>query len=142
VQPSFNTDYVMRIDPTTGATVPFIRGDFNTFTSAQNPQFLRFAPAPVAGDYNGNGIVDAADYTVWRDTAGQTGANLAADGTGPSGTPDGIVDDLDYQFWVGHFGTTSPGVEALSAVPEPSTAMLSSLAIGCLWILGYRRRSG
>jgi hypothetical protein len=24
----------------------------------------------LAGDYNHNGIVDAADYTVWRDTLG------------------------------------------------------------------------
>ena len=24
----------------------------------------------LTGDYNGNGIVDAADYTVWRDTLG------------------------------------------------------------------------
>jgi hypothetical protein len=31
----------------------------------------------LAGDYNHNGIVDAADYTVWRDTLGQTGAGLA-----------------------------------------------------------------
>ena len=30
-----------------------------------------YAPI-VAGDYNGNGIVDAADYTIWRDHLGQT----------------------------------------------------------------------
>ena len=27
----------------------------------------------VPGDYNGNGVVDAADYVVWRKTNGQTG---------------------------------------------------------------------
>ena len=32
------------------------------------------------GDYNQNGFVDAADYVVWRDTLGQMGAGLAADG--------------------------------------------------------------
>ena len=32
------------------------------------------------GDYNANGVVDAADYTVWRDSLGQTGMGLAADG--------------------------------------------------------------
>ena len=37
-------------------------------------------PPSLAGDYNGDGVVDAADYTVWRDTFGQTGADLAADG--------------------------------------------------------------
>ena len=29
-------------------------------------------PVSVPGDYNDNGIVDAADYTVWRDHLGQT----------------------------------------------------------------------
>ncbi len=33
------------------------------------------APEPT-GDYNGNTVVDAADYTVWRDTLGQMVANL------------------------------------------------------------------
>jgi hypothetical protein len=31
---------------------------------------LSLAAAGLAGDYNSNGIVDAADYTVWRDTLG------------------------------------------------------------------------
>ncbi len=33
----------------------------------------------VAGDYNGNGVVDAADYTIWRDTLGST-TDLRANG--------------------------------------------------------------
>ena len=33
----------------------------------------------ITGDYNGNGIVDAADYTVWRDTLGST-TDLRANG--------------------------------------------------------------
>ena len=36
----------------------------------------------VPGDYNKNGIVDAADYVVYRKTLGQTGAGLPADGNG------------------------------------------------------------
>ena len=32
-----------------------------------------FLLVTIVGDYNHNGIVDAADYTVWRDTLGQTG---------------------------------------------------------------------
>ena len=49
----------------------------------------------VQGDYNGNGIVDAADYTVWRDHLGQTFA-LPNEGTGQ--TP-GTVSIEDYNFW-------------------------------------------
>ena len=37
-------------------------------------------PPTLTGDYNGNGVVDAADYTIWRDTLGQMGADLPADG--------------------------------------------------------------
>ena len=92
---------------------------------------------PIPGDYNNDGIVDAADYTVWRDTAGQTGVSLAADGTGPSGTPDGVVNDLDYQFWVDHYGATSAGSGGGSAasVPEPSSLlMLVALSVGFILV--------
>jgi energy-converting hydrogenase Eha subunit A len=95
-------------------------------------------PAHVPGDYNNNGIVDAADYTIWRDTDGQTGANLAADSTGPGGTPDGVVDQLDYQIWVDHFGQTSgSGALSGSPVPEPSSMALATLAA---FVLTARRR--
>jgi hypothetical protein len=57
-----------------------------------------------AGDYNGDGSVDSADYTVWRDTLGATGTGLAADGNG-----DGVVDNLDYNVWRSGFGTTGGG---------------------------------
>ena len=36
----------------------------------------------LMGDFNSNGIVDAADYVVWRDTAGATGSGMAADANG------------------------------------------------------------
>ena len=55
-------------------------------------------PAAFYGDYNGNGIVDAADYSVWRDTLGST-TDLRADGNG-----DGVVNSEDYSFWKSHFG--------------------------------------
>lgn len=59
----------------------------------------------LAGDYNLNGVVDAADYVLWRKTLGQTGAGLAADGSGPTvGTPNGVVDQADYAFWRSNFG--------------------------------------
>ena len=42
----------------------------------------------TTGDYNDNHIVDAADYTVWRDTLGHTVPN----GTGADGNTNGIID--------------------------------------------------
>jgi hypothetical protein len=118
----------------TSITTSSVNGLGNSFTASNMPGrtiYTYIIPrVPVPGDYNNDGIVDAADYTVWRDTAGQTGANLAADGTGPSGTPDGVVNDLDYQFWVNHYGATSAGsgAGASAAVPEPATAGLALMA--------------
>jgi len=53
--------------------------------------------AGLLGDYNGNGIVDAADYTVWLDALG--GTTLLNESASP-----GIVDQSDYDFWKGNFG--------------------------------------
>jgi hypothetical protein len=57
------------------------------------------AATTLTGDFNHNFVVDAADYTVWRDTLGQTGMNLAADAN-----EDLKVDQLDYAMWQQHFG--------------------------------------
>jgi GH35 family endo-1,4-beta-xylanase len=95
----------------------------------------------LPGDYNGDDVVDAADYTVWRDALGQMGAGLAADGTGPGGTPDGVVDELDYQFWVDNFGMTLAELGASSLavnVPEPTTLLLGALSAAALL---FRRRA-
>jgi hypothetical protein len=77
----------------------------------------------LVGDYNSNGIVDAADYVVWRDTLGSTGTGLAADGNG-----DTMVTQLDYEIWKANFGTTAGGAAAATAqqspVPEPSMMLL------------------
>jgi hypothetical protein len=92
----------------------------------------------LTGDYNGNGIVDAADYTVWRDTFGQSVTN----GTGADGSGNGTVDQADYDAWVMHFGESSPGSGAFAsaAVPEPGTAVLLILA-GCFFGRFGRRHS-
>jgi CSLREA domain-containing protein len=54
----------------------------------------------LVGDYNGNGTVDAADYTVYTDNIGST-TNLNADGN-----DNGIVDSADYSIWSANSGHT------------------------------------
>src|SRR4029077_15550928 len=62
----------------------------------------------------------AADYTVWRDSFGRTGAGLSADADGSN-----TVDMADYNLWKANFGRTSgSGAGAAAAVPEPPTWLL------------------
>ncbi len=95
----------------------------------------------LAGDYNGDGQVDAADYTVWRNTLGQTGDNLAADGSGPTaGVPDGVVDQWDYAYWSANFGSSLDGGSgAAGQVPEPFSSAMACVAMLFLTICSRTR---
>jgi hypothetical protein len=81
----------------------------------------------VAGDFNGDGTVDAADYVVWRD------------GLGTLFMPN------DYNTWRNHFGQSagagtvfdSPGT---IAVPEPWTLSAFLAFLGSLSLHRGRRR--
>jgi hypothetical protein len=92
----------------------------------------------IAGDYNQNGAVDAADYVVWRREQGQTGPGLAADGSGND-----VVDEVDLAIWRSRFGETAPPVPAAGfsagAIPEPATL---ALFLAALYALAAPRRLG
>jgi hypothetical protein len=90
-------------------------------------------PGPLAGDYNGNGTVDAADYVVWRDTLGST-TMLAADGD-----DDGDVDQHDYTVWRRTFGNASAAPSQGSAVPEPAGALLLGAGFLCFGMYRFSR---
>jgi hypothetical protein len=94
----------------------FITGGTSLFSVDLN------VPVPAQGDYDGNGVVDAGDYVVWRNTLGTT-ANLSADGNGNR-----VIDAGDYDVWRSHFGQAiGSGTSASSAaVPEPGL-------VGILW---------
>lgn len=83
-----------------------------------------FAPesAGVPGDYNSDGQVNAADYTIWRDRVGAD--TLPNRGTGIAGA----VGPADYDFWKSRFGT-SGGRGSVSAVPEPAGILLGGMAM-------------
>jgi hypothetical protein len=85
---------------------------------------INLGPAVLAGDYNNDGAVDAADYTVWRDMLGQDGAALPADGDG-----NGAISQADYNMWRNNYGTTAPAAEAGSVVPEPTAITLLAIAL-------------
>ena len=126
--------------PASATSVPGVRSPFASTTVTE---IVRTNLVPgSSGDYNGNGVVDAADYTVWRNTRGATGVTPF---TGADGSGNGIIDQADYQHWRANFGTivgTGVGSGATAgglAVPEPTTATLALLA--GLLVLARGRRS-
>jgi hypothetical protein len=77
-------------------------------------------PQPVGGDYNNNGVVDAADYVAWR-----KGGTLANEVDTP-----GTVNAADYTAWRARFGNPGSGSGlGASAVPEPATLALFVLGL-------------
>lgn len=82
-------------------------------------------PVGVQGDYNGDATVNLIDYTVWRNTLGATGLDLAADGD-----DSGTVDATDYDVWKANFG--QPSATLLTpqvGVPEPAAWALLLLSL-------------
>lgn len=86
------------------------------FTDGSFGVFVSNVVARLPGDYNSDGLVDAADYTVWRDAQGGTGIGLA-----PDGNSDGTVDQTDYDVWALNYGAAAT-VDA-TTVPEPANLL-------------------
>jgi hypothetical protein len=82
---------------------------------------------PASGDYNGDQPVDAADYVVWRKSAGESGFFLPADGN-----PDNQINGLDYHVWAAQYGETSGSGD--SQTPLHSVAVPEGGGIGLLLI--------
>ena len=94
--------------------------DLNNFVRDYVVNAVTGPPGPgLAGDFNGDGQVNAADYTVWRDGLGSEYA-LA-----------------EYTTWKTNFGRTSgSGAIQIIGVPEPATLRVAIIAIG---IAPFRR---
>jgi len=99
-----------------GTSEQLDQSQINTVFSVTS--FVKQLSVPVAGDFNNDGAVDAADYTVWR--SGLGGQYTAA----------------QYNDWKSNFGKSRNGAGAslhpsglgatcaASAVPEPATMLL------------------
>lgn len=113
--------------------------------SAQDLEFLFAAPGEelqaavvtyvtssgLVGDYNADGTVDAADYTVWRANLGSSGDSLA--NRNPANT--GVVSEDDFNSWRANYGASASS-STLRSVPEASSFFL--VIIGCLFGLSRR----
>jgi len=99
------------------------------------PGLLEVTRVGLLGDYNDDGAVNAADYTVWRNRLHNVAA-LANDGTRG-------VDFDDYTRWKSNYGHTAgsgSSVTLNAVVPEPAAIVL--LLIGWLTIANsYQRQT-
>ncbi len=86
------------------------------------PHAWLLRPAILAGDFDGNGVVNSSDYVVWRKGLGTT------------------YTQSDYDVWRFHFGQSAGGGSGVSAgvsVPEPATLIM--LLTGVTEICARRR---
>ena len=107
--PSFSLTKTLAANDTLDFAVGYGSNDYFTDSTG-----LAAHIAPVQGDYNGDGKIDAADYVVWRKGLGT------------------IYTQADYDVWRAHFGQTAgsgAGALANAAVPEPTTLLLLMLAV-------------
>lgn len=86
----------------------------------------------LAGDYNSDGVVDAADYTRWRDNVG------APAGTLPNDPAGGVIGAAQYNQWAANYGASGMMLATAqgTSVPEPAAAALLLVGLAS----GYLRR--
>jgi hypothetical protein len=90
------------------------------------------APVSVPGDYNNNGVVDAADYSLWR-----KGGPLQNEVDTP-----GTNNAADYTAWRARFGNVAgSGSIVGSAIPEPRACFLL-LSLTVIGAHALRHRTG
>jgi fibronectin-binding autotransporter adhesin len=117
-----------------------LTGTFDTVTSGYSVSYaggnitLNTAVAGLPGDYNQNGVVDSADYVLWRHNVGQPAGTLPNDTTGVA------IGDSQYSLWRSNFGNHSGAGSALgsAAVPEPTT--IGMLLLGLICTAARRKR--
>ncbi len=90
----------------------------------------------LPGDYNLDGAVTQADFASWKQQFGAGGFATA------DGNRDGVVDLADYTVWRNNLGMElSASFMAQTTVPEPSTTLLTIVAIACCIIVRRHPRT-
>jgi hypothetical protein len=94
---------------------------------------INFGTTP--GDYNGDGVVDAGDYVVWRKNQGTMNTLPNDNNIG------GTISSAHYDLWRSNFGTTAGSGATLdfAAVPEPAPAMLCLAFAAIVLLIGRPR---
>jgi hypothetical protein len=95
----------------------------------------------IAPDFNGDGVVDLADFAIWQQHVGQMGGASVLDGDADG---DGDVDGADFLKWQRNVGKPMPWTGAgagsgLANVPEPTSLMMLACGGSLAFAFGRRR---
>jgi hypothetical protein len=132
-----NQDYTktIRVRSTTTTLEIFGTTTSGTGGTRLNGFELHAVVTAHAGDFDGDGDVDGADFVAWQTNFPKaTGATLAEG----DADADGDVDGADFVVWQTNFPfTPGPG----SAVPEPAAWFVCGLAIPALALVARRKHA-
>jgi len=108
---------------------------FDIFSLDSIVTLTQALPNTLAGDYNADGMVDLADYNLWRNHLGGPADGLANNLDGDT------VDAAHYVTWKNSFGGPFGGAASrlASTVPEPQSFVLLLAALGAS--IAVRRQS-
>ncbi len=107
------TSWLYGVTQTTPLETPMSTGLGNSFSLNIPARSIMavLIDAGLPGDFNGDGIVDTADYAVWRQGLGT------------------IYSQADYQAWQSNFGQSANNGAANVPVPEPATPVMLTAAM-------------
>jgi endo-1,4-beta-xylanase len=138
----WSTDVTLPVDQNGNVDFAGFYGDYDVTIAGQTYHLslgkgdTNYSLTIHSGDFSGNGVVDTADYIVWRKTVDST-TDLRADANG-----DGVVNDADFGVWRSFFGTSYAGgaLTASAAVPELTSWKLCLAAFWGVCVAGQWRR--
>ncbi|QDT75183.1 dockerin type I domain-containing protein [Lacipirellula limnantheis] len=86
-------------------------------------------PPANNADFNGDNVVDGADFLIWQRGFGLTGQPNKSTG---DANGDGNVDGADLDLWKTKFGG-APAIAAVGSIPEPTSMAMAAAALvaGC-----------
>ncbi len=101
-----------------------------SFGLFDNVSVTQLESGGTIGDYNDDGVVNAADYTVWRNQLGQ---NVTLANEDSNVTP-GMVTPEDYDVWKAAFGSSGSGSGCGGKRGGPRAGKLLAAGRGAEWI--------